>query len=107
MEGLIYAVLKAIGENGVLTPGDAVRVVSAPRYRVLAAFQVLEELGLAETIYSRGSHKVFALTSLGRKVLLAVENGLTIRGLLEEGVERASPTLSEASSADQVISSGT
>ncbi|BAN90750.1 hypothetical protein [Aeropyrum camini] len=107
MEGLIYTVLKAIGENGVLTPGDAVRVVSAPRYKILAAFQMLEELGLAETIYSRGSHKVFTLTSLGRKVLIAIESGLTLRGLLEEGVERTQPTISEAASADQVISSGT
>ncbi|QKQ99701.1 hypothetical protein GWK48_04220 [Metallosphaera tengchongensis] len=67
-------VLEAISE-GALNPGEVVVKTRLPRYEVLAIFHVLEGLGLVETIYSKGSHKVYKLTERGKQVLDGLERG--------------------------------
>ncbi|EHP68586.1 MAG: hypothetical protein RXS23_07135 [Metallosphaera yellowstonensis] len=70
-------VLQAISE-GALNPGEVVLRTRLPRYEVLAIFHVLEGLGLIETIYSKGSHKVYTLTQRGEEVLEGLSKGGTL-----------------------------
>lgn len=70
-------ILEAI-KDGALNPGEVVVKTKLPRYEILAAFHILEELGLIETIYSKGSHKVYRLTSKGEEILEGLEKGNTI-----------------------------
>ncbi|BCS91807.1 hypothetical protein L3N51_00313 [Metallosphaera sp. J1] len=67
-------VLEAISD-GALNPGEVVIKTGLPRYEVLAIFHVLEGIGLVETIYSKGSHKVYRLTEKGKEVLRGLEKG--------------------------------
>ena len=67
-------VLEAISD-GALNPGEVVVKTGLPRYEVLAIFHVLEGIGLVETIYSQGSHKVYRLTDKGKEVLEGLEKG--------------------------------
>jgi predicted ArsR family transcriptional regulator len=76
MQGLLQRIMEVLSEEGPLTPGDVVVRLGAPRYRVLAAFHCLEELGLAAPIYSRGSTRIYTLTTTGRAALkIASEEG--------------------------------
>ncbi|MEB3844073.1 MAG: hypothetical protein LRS48_00140 [Desulfurococcales archaeon] len=76
MTGLMVSLLEVLAEKGPLAPGDAVSLVGAPRYRVLAAFHCLEELGLAAPLYSKGSYKIYSITEQGRAMLrIAGEEG--------------------------------
>ncbi|QGA55532.1 hypothetical protein GFS03_10995 [Sulfolobus sp. E5-1-F] len=70
----IEIVLNAIKE-GAVNPGDAVIKTGLPRYEVLALFHILEELGLIEPIYSKGSHKAFRLTKKGEEILEGLKKG--------------------------------
>jgi len=70
-------ILEAI-KDGALNPGEVVVKTKLPRYEILAAFHILEELGLIETIYSKGSHKVYRLTGKGEEILEGLEKGSTI-----------------------------
>ncbi|AWR94650.1 winged helix-turn-helix domain-containing protein [Acidianus brierleyi] len=67
-------ILEAI-KDGALNPGEVVVKTKLPRYEILAAFHILEELGLIETIYSKGSHKVYRLTNKGEEILDGLEKG--------------------------------
>uniref|UniRef100_A0A7J3ZKI2 Transcriptional regulator n=1 Tax=Fervidicoccus fontis TaxID=683846 RepID=A0A7J3ZKI2_9CREN len=62
-------ILKALNEAGAANPGDIVTRTGLPRYIVLAAFQVLHELGYIRKIYDKGSHKIYVLTEKGRSLL--------------------------------------
>ncbi|WP_369611679.1 winged helix-turn-helix domain-containing protein [Sulfurisphaera javensis] len=73
----IKLILEAIKE-GHVNPGEVVIYTGLPRYEVLALFHVLEDLGLIETIYSKGSHKVYRLTPKGEEILEALEKGMQI-----------------------------
>ncbi|QIW24280.1 hypothetical protein EWF20_09060 [Sulfolobus sp. S-194] len=73
----IKLVLEAI-KKGHVNPGEVVVYSGLPRYEVLALFHVLEDLKLIETIYSKGSHKVYRLTEKGKEILNALEKGLEI-----------------------------
>ncbi len=77
---VILEILRAIGSRGPLSPGDVVAITGLPRYKVLAVFTCLEELGLVEKIYSKGNHKVYQLSYIGRLIL---EKGLTLEDLKE------------------------
>ncbi|WP_338599662.1 hypothetical protein V6M85_10375 [Sulfolobus tengchongensis] len=73
----IETILEAI-KDGAVNPGDAVIRTGLPRYEVLALFHILEELGLIEPIYSKGSHKAFRLTKKGEEVLEGLKKGYEI-----------------------------
>lgn len=109
MRGSLYVVLKALESTSPASPGDIAKGVDLPRYRVLALFQVLEEAGLVEPIYSRGSYKIYVLTGLGRRVLLNMERGVGLREILEYGVEgvEGHGMAGDAVDDTQTISSGT
>lgn len=65
----IVKILKSLKEKGAANAGDIVNSTGLPRYYVLAAFQILHELGYIELIYSKGSHKVYRITDLGKDFL--------------------------------------
>lgn len=62
-------ILSVLRELGPSSPSDVVVRAGLPRYLVLAAFQVLEELGLVRRIYDKGSHKVYVVSEEGAKLL--------------------------------------
>jgi predicted transcriptional regulator len=70
----VKIILESIS-NGHVNPGDVVAKTGLPRYEVLAVFHLLEGLGLIETIYARGSHKVYRLTRKGMDILEGLESG--------------------------------
>ncbi len=82
----IKVILEAIRE-GAVNPGEVVIKTKLPRYEVLAIFHVLEGLGLIETIYSKGSHKVYKLTKKGEEILEGLERGDSIDIVTKEGVQ--------------------
>jgi len=57
----------------LFTPGDVVAATGLPRYEVLAALHVFEELGIIELVISKGNYKVYRLTKLGEKLYKALE----------------------------------
>ncbi len=84
-EPLILRVLELLRDHGPLGPGDAVAATGAPRYRVLAAFHCLEELGLARKIYERGTYKVYQISMAGEALLDAARSS-GLAGALEEAL---------------------
>jgi|ECHvirMinimDraft_2_1075157.scaffolds.fasta_scaffold12338_1 predicted transcriptional regulator len=70
----IRMILEAL-EGEMSNPGEVVIKTKLPRYEVLAAFHILEELDLVEVVYSKGSHKVYQLTNKGLEVLEALKRG--------------------------------
>jgi len=73
--GVLVEILKTIAERGPISPGDVVSLLGAPRYRVLAAFHCLEELGLVDKVYSKGNHKVYVVSYTGRVILDRLHEG--------------------------------
>lgn len=78
----IVDVLKALRELGVAGPGDLVSSTRLPRYRVLSIVRCLEELGLIEAIYAKGSYKVYRVTGAGVKLLESVAAGAELRDIV-------------------------
>jgi len=68
-ELLIMKILKALRNRDAANAGDIVNMTGLPRYYVLAAFQILKELGFIELIYSKGSHKVYRISEKGLNFL--------------------------------------
>ncbi|AFH43200.1 transcriptional regulator [Fervidicoccus fontis] len=68
-DGTIKKLLKTLDEKGTANPGEIASITGLPRYYVLAAFQILKELGYVELIYSKGSHKVYKLSEKGSSIL--------------------------------------
>ncbi|MCE4628414.1 MAG: hypothetical protein F7C34_04620 [Desulfurococcales archaeon] len=89
MPGLLVEILEYLEREGPQAPGDVVAALRAPRYRVLAAFHCLEELGLAVPLYSRGSYRIYQISEAGRQLLRqAQEQGglaLALQSALEQG----------------------
>ncbi|MCE4604818.1 MAG: helix-turn-helix domain-containing protein [Aeropyrum sp.] len=86
MAGLVYGLLRALESYSPASPGDLARRVDIPRYKVLSLMQALEELGLVEAVYSRGSYKIYVLSELGRSLLLSMERGVELRSVIELGL---------------------
>ena len=86
MAGIVVAILREIGSEGPVSPGDAAARLGLPRYKVLAAFHVLEELGLIERVYSKGSYRIYSLTLAGRKLLEAVARGASPASIVESAI---------------------
>jgi DNA-binding MarR family transcriptional regulator len=85
---LTKSILETISRHPV-NPGEIIVETGLPRYEVLAAVHVLEELGFIEKIYSRGTHKVYVLTEEGKRLLEALSTGdykLSITATGKEGV---------------------
>ncbi len=62
-------VLETLNKTGASNPGDIVSKTNLPRYLVLAAFQILEELEYVKCIYHKGSHKVYTITEKGKEYI--------------------------------------
>ncbi|MEB2836218.1 MAG: hypothetical protein GSR80_000240 [Desulfurococcales archaeon] len=81
---MILELLKALRSVGMASPGDMVAVTGMPRYLVLSAFKFMEELGLVDVVYSKGSHRIYRISVLGERLLnigfsdlsLIIEKGL-------------------------------
>jgi DNA-binding transcriptional ArsR family regulator len=83
--GVILEVLEALDKAGVASPGDVVIATGKPRYLVLSALKLLEELGLVEPIYSRGTHRIYRVSRLGYLVMEVGLDGL--RKILEDALD--------------------
>jgi len=83
-------------------PGDVAQRLGYPRYRVLATFHCLKDLGLIEEVYSKGSYKIYTITLTGRTLL--EEAGKT--GGLSMVMERIIVALKDSSSEEAQMSSG-
>jgi predicted ArsR family transcriptional regulator len=90
MKGLLQNILEYLEASGPQGPGDVVAALGAPRYRVLAAFHCLEELGLVSPLYSKGTYKIYRITGQGRLLLrIAQEQGdlsIALQSILEAGI---------------------
>lgn len=75
----------------VVTPGDVVASTGLPRYEVLATFHVLEALGIIELVNEKGNYRVYKLSSLGLKLLKALDSAesLVIDFMPGEGASTA------------------
>ncbi len=62
-------ILSALKHKELANPGELVGDTGLPRYLILAAFQILEELGYVRLVYSRGSHKIYSITEKGEEAL--------------------------------------
>lgn len=56
-------------KNRIASPSDVIANTGLPRYEVLAAFHILEALGLIELVYARGNYKLYTLTAEGEKLI--------------------------------------
>lgn len=84
------------------TPGDIVIATGLPRYEVLAALHVFEELKIVELVISKGNYKVYRLTKLGEKLYKALE--LSENLAIDIEVAEAAPQV-ESSVAREVVES--
>ncbi len=66
---VVFEVLAALRSEGVAGPGDLVAKTGMPRYLVLSTFRCLEELGLVELVYAKGTHRAYKLSTLGLRLL--------------------------------------
>lgn len=82
----LIEVLRALSELGVAGPGDLVASTKLPRYRVLSIVKCLEELGLIEAIYVKGSYKVYRVSIAGTKLLESVATGTSLSELIEHAL---------------------
>ena len=62
-------ILEALRRKGASNPGDIVAETGLPRYLVLAAFQILHDLGYIKLVYNKGSHKVYVISDKGLEYL--------------------------------------
>jgi DNA-binding IclR family transcriptional regulator len=93
----LIEVLRALSELGVAGPGDLVASTRLPRYRVLAIVKCLEELGLIEAIYVKGSYKVYRVSIIGTKLLESVASGASLREIIEHAIVESARTPSSIS----------
>ena len=85
MRSLVMEVLRALRDSP-MGPGDLASRLSIPRYKALALAHLLEELGLVEKIYERGTYKIYTLSTIGGEVLRLGEEGIELREVMEAGV---------------------
>jgi len=93
-------------KNRIASPSDVIAVTGLPRYEVLAAFHILDALGLVEPVYVRGNYKLYRLTVEGEKMVEMLDSGkrftIDIKPIDEEGADNlsASPTNDESAMAE-------
>ena len=83
MSSVIERILEAFNSYGPLSPGDVAQKLDIPRYKVLATIQCLNEFGLLEALYSRGSYKIYQTTIIGKKVLEKIKEKEPLKDLFE------------------------
>lgn len=103
MPGLLVEILEYLEREGPQAPGDVVAALRAPRYRVLAAFHCLEELGLAAPIYSRGSYKIYQVTEQGRALLRAAQETGGLAAAISELISQASRAIQAPGMAESSV----
>ena len=81
---MILELLKALRSVGMASPGDVVAVTGMPRYLVLSAFTFMDELGLVDAVYSKGSHRIYRVSRLGERLLDLGFSDLSL--IVEEGL---------------------
>ncbi len=86
MSGLLLKILEVLEREGPLSPGDVAQRLAEPRYKVLASFHCLRELGLISEVYSKGSYKVFRVSIVGEALLKEAARGASISGLIEKAI---------------------
>lgn len=80
----------------LFTPGDVVASAGLPRYEVLAALHVLEELGVVELVIAKGNYRVYRLSKLGEKLYKVLEAGHSLSLSIEVAEGGGSEVTTEA-----------
>ena len=73
----LVTILREITSSPLVSPGDVVVRTRLPRYEVLAAFHVLEALGVIEEVYSKGNHKLYSPRPIAKQLLEVLEEGVS------------------------------
>jgi DNA-binding transcriptional ArsR family regulator len=94
----------------LFTPGDIVASAGLPRYEVLAALHILEELGVIELVIAKGNYRVYKLSKLGEKLYKALEAGqglaLSVEVAESEG-DKVSETSTEVTAPSPLVAEST
>ncbi len=85
MKSLVIEALRALRE-APLGPGDLASRLGIPRYKALALAHLLEELGLVEKLYERGTYKIYTISHIGGEVLRLGDAGISLLEVIEAGV---------------------
>lgn len=92
-------------KDRIASPSDIIAATGLPRYEVLAAFHILDALGLVEPVYVRGNYKLYRLTSEGSKVIEALSSGkkvvVEVKVVEEPGIDIPTISVAVPSSADR------
>ena len=86
LKGELTLILEILDAEGPLGPGDMTRKTSLPRYRTLALFHCLAELGLIDSVYSRGSYKIYNISTAGKRLLSLLRKGSNLVDVIEAGL---------------------
>ena len=100
MKSLIMEALRALKE-APMGPGDLALRIGIPRYKALALAHLLEELGLIEKIYERGTYKIYAISAVGGEVLRFGEEGVGLPEIIEAGVRALAQVGGESENAGE------
>ncbi|NPA05279.1 MAG: hypothetical protein GXO09_04225 [Crenarchaeota archaeon] len=95
----LIKILRAVLEAKLASPSDVVVRTGLPRYEVLAAFHVLEALGVVKEVYSKGNHRLYVAQPVAAQLLHVLESGA--ENPLEELARELVPIASPASSSEQ------
>jgi len=87
----------------LFTPGDVVASAGLPRYEVLAALHVLEELGVIELVIAKGNYRVYRLSKLGERLYKALEAGQSLSLSIEVAESGGSEVTAEASASGSLV----
>jgi len=90
-------ILEALRDR-IASPSDVIASTGLPRYEVLAAFHILEALGIVKVVYARGNYRLYKLTEAGYKLLDVLSRGMefTIKIESSEVEEALTATSNEA-----------
>jgi DNA-binding transcriptional ArsR family regulator len=94
----------------LFTPGDIVASAGLPRYEVLAALHILEELGVIELVIAKGNYRVYRLSKLGEKLYKALEAGQDLVrsvGVAESEGGKVSETPTEVTASSPLVAEST
>jgi len=92
----LIKILRAILSTSLASPSDVVVKTGLPRYEVLAAFHILEALGVVKEVYSKGNHRLYVARPVAGRLLSVLESDAD-SPLEELARESAAPMPSPAS----------
>lgn len=93
-------VLRTFRDAGPLSPGDIAQKLGVPKYKALAMVSCMHELGLLETVYSKGSYKIYRVSKLGIELLAKADKGQSVEAAISSTLIEGVPSGSQAEPAE-------